>query len=286
MYSIVFSKPVLISGTVVLQEPAYTQPIMAVAGKVIVVTGASSGIGAAIALALAREGGRLGLVGRDRDRLHHVRDQVLGLGGQAVAVQTDVVDREAVMAMKKEVVKNLGEVDVLVNNAGLSVWQYMVNCDQDSWDKMIDVNIRGSLNCIAAVLPGMVERRSGYIVNMSSVRGVVAGTGGAVYGGTKHFIEGLSNGLRQEVAGKGVRVSTVQPSLVDTPLITMNLEGGKDGQGKDKEAVEDRRNAMAGMAGSLLNSEDVGRAVVFLLSQPAHCTIPCLPVQACAQQFS
>ena len=254
---------------------------MAVAGKVIVVTGASSGIGAAIALALAREGGKLGLVGRDRDRLNCVRDQVLGLGGQAVTVQTDVVDREAVMAMKKEVVKYLGEVDVLVNNAGLSVWQYMVNCDQDSWDKMIDVNIRGSLNCIAAVLPGMVERRSGYIVNMSSVRGVVAGTGGAVYGGTKHFIEGLSNGLRQEVAGKVVRVSTVQPSLVDTPLITMNLEGGKD-----KEAVEDRRNAMAGMAGSLLNSEDVGRAVVFLLSQPAHCTIPCLPVQACAQQFS
>jgi len=259
---------------------------MSIAGKVIIVTGASSGIGAAVALALAKEGAKLGLVGRDRERLDSVRDQVIQLGAQAVAIKTDVVDRQAVMAMKQEVVRNLGEVDVLVNNAGLSVWQYMVNCDQDSWDKMIDVNIRGSLNCIAAVLPGMVERRSGYIVNMSSVRGTVAGTGGAVYGGTKHFIEGLSNGLRQEVAGKGVRVSTVQPSLVDTPLITLNLEGGADGQGSDKEAVEDRKNAMAGMSGSLLNSDDVGRAVVFLLSQPPHCTIPHLPIQACAQQFS
>ena len=259
---------------------------MSLAGKVIIVTGANSGIGKAVALALAKEGGKLGLVGRDRERLDLVREQIVEMGAQAVAVQTDVVDREAVMVMKEEVVKNLGEVDVLVNNAGLSVWQYMANCDQDSWDKMIDVNIRGSLNCIAAVLPGMVERRSGYIVNMSSVRGVVAGPGGAVYGATKHFIEGLSNGLRQEVAGKGVRVSTVQPSLVDTPLITMNIEGGKDGQGADKEAVEDRKKAMAGMAGSILNPDDVGRAVVFLLSQPAHCTIPCLPVHACAQQFS
>ena len=258
---------------------------MALAGKVIIVTGASSGIGAAVALALAKEGGKLGLVGRDMERLDSVKKKILGQGGQAVAVKADVVDREAVKAMKEEVVKKLGEVDVLVNNAGLSVWQYMVNCDQDSWDKMIDVNIRGSLNCIAAVLPGMVERRSGYIVNMSSVRGVVAGTGGAVYGGTKHFIEGLSNGLRLEVGGKGVRVSTVQPSLVDTPLITQNLEGGADGQGKDRDAVEDRKEAMAGMAGSLLSSEDVGRAVVFLLRQPLHCTIPHLPVQACAQTF-
>merc|ERR1719317_520042 len=133
---------------------------MALAGKVIIVTGASSGIGAAVALALAKEGGKLGLVGRDMERLDSVEKKILGQGGQAVAVKADVVDREAVKAMKEEV------VDVLVNNAGLSVWQYMVNCDQDSWDKMIDVNIRGSLNCIAAVLPGMVERRSGYIVNM------------------------------------------------------------------------------------------------------------------------
>merc|ERR1719369_1174292 len=258
---------------------------MALSGKVIIVTGASSGIGAAVALALAREGGMLGLVGRDVERLEIVRNKVIEIGTQAIAVQTDVVDREAVMAMRDEVVSNLGEVDVLVNNAGLSIWQYMANCDQDSWDKMIDVNIRGSLNCIAAVLPGMLRRRSGYIVNMSSVRGVTAGTGGAVYGATKHFIEGLSSGLRQEVAGQGVRVSTVQPSLVDTPLITMNIEGGKDGQGTDKEAVEDRKKAMAGMVGSILNTEDVARAVVFLLGQPSHTIIPCLPVHACAQQF-
>ena len=153
--------------------------------------------------------------------------------------------------MIDQVSRELGPIDVLVNNAGLSVWQYMVNVDQESWDKMIDINIRGSLNCIAAVLPGMVERKKGYIINMSSIRGVTTGTGGAVYCGTKHFLEGLSGGLRAEVipqyslcikakellgrsilqksnyqvAGSGVRVSTVQPSLVDTNLITSNLAG-------------------------------------------------------------
>merc|ERR1711915_269696 len=175
---------------------------MSLAGKVIIVTGAGSGIGKAVAVALAKEGGKVGLVGRDGSRLKEVQKQVEGSGGQAFAVATDVVDRNAVMSMRDEVEQKFGAVDMLVNNAGLSVWQYMVNCDQDSWDKMIDVNIRGSLNCIAAVLPGMVERRSGYILNMSSVR--------------------------------GVRVSTMQPSLVDTPLISMNLEGGKDGQGATK----------------------------------------------------
>ena len=101
--------------------------------------------------------------------------------------------------MFDQVSRELGPIDVLVNNAGLSVWQYMVNVDQESWDKMIDINIRGSLNCIAAVLPGMVERKKGYIINMSSIRGVTTGTGGAVYCGTKHFLEGLSGGLRAEV---------------------------------------------------------------------------------------
>ena len=100
----------------------------------------------------------------------------------------------------QKVGREFGEVDVLVNNAGLSVWQHMVNVDVDSWDKMVDINIRGSLNCIAAVLPGMVDRKHGYIINMSSIRGVTTGTGGAVYCGTKHFLGGLSGGLRAEVA--------------------------------------------------------------------------------------
>ena len=175
--------------------------------------------------------------------------------------------------------REFGPVDVLVNNAGLSVWQYMVNADQDSWDQMIDINIRGSLNCIAAVLPGMVERKGGYIINMSSIRGVTTGTGGAVYIGTKHFLEGLSGGLRAEVAGSGVRVSTIQPSLVDTNLITSNLAG------KDLAAVEERKSAMAGMAGNILDPEDVARTVLFLLEQPEHVSIPSLPVHSCAQQF-
>jgi len=252
---------------------------MSVTGKVIVVTGASSGIGAAVSEILAKSGGLVGLVGRDRARLDQVAGRIVDQGGRALAIQADVKDRAAVQKMAEQVSREFGPVDVLVNNAGLSVWQYMVNADQDSWDEMIDINIRGSLNCIAAVLPGMVERKRGYIINMSSIRGVTTGTGGAVYCGTKHFLEGLSGGLRAEVAGSGVRVSTVQPSLVDTNLITSNLAG------KDLAAVEERKSAMAGMAGNILDPEDVARTVLFLLEQPEHISIPSLPVHSSAQQF-
>jgi len=268
---------------------------MSLTGKVIVVTGASSGIGAAVSEVLAKSGGLVGLVGRDRTRLDQVAGRIADQGGRALAIQADVTDRAAIHRMSEQVSRELGPIDVLVNNAGLSVWQYMVNVDQESWDKMIDINIRGSLNCIAAVLPGMVERKKGYIINMSSIRGVTTGTGGAVYCGTKHFLEGLSGGLRAEalrtqaltaltsnfglVAGSGVRVSTVQPSLVDTNLITSNLAG------KDLAAVEERKTAMAGMAGNILDSEDVARTVLFLLEQPEHISIPSLPVHSCAQQF-
>ena len=146
--------------------------------------------------------------------ISQVSRRIADQGGRALAIQADVTDRGAVQRMAEQVRevkffypmigqkvgREFGAVDVLVNNAGLSVWQHMVNVDVDSWDKMVDINIRGSLNCIAAVLPGMVDRKRGYIINMSSIRGVTTGTGGAVYCGTKHFLEGLSGGLRAEVA--------------------------------------------------------------------------------------
>lgn len=253
---------------------------MGLPGRVVLVTGASSGIGAAVAEQVAAAGALVGLVGRDEARLARVAAGIAEHGGRALALPADVTERAAVRRVVEEVTRELGVVDVLVNNAGLSVWQHMVNADQDSWDAMVDTNIRGTLNCIAAVLPGMVARRSGYIVNMSSVRGVVAGSGGAVYCGTKHFLEGLSAALRLEVAGQGVRVSTVQPTLVDTPLVTTNLAGA------DVAAVEERRAAMARMAGAMLRPADVARSVLFLLEQPEHVIIPSLPVHACAQSFS
>lgn len=158
---------------------------MSLTGKVIIVTGASSGIGAAVAEMLAEAGGLVGLVGRDTTRLARTAARVAERGGRALSLPADVTDRAAVRRVAEVVEREFGPVEILVNNAGLSVWQHMVNTDQDSWDRMIDTNIRGSLNCIAAVLPGMVERGRGDIVNMSSVRGVIAGGGGAVYCGTK-----------------------------------------------------------------------------------------------------
>ena len=253
---------------------------MSLQDRVVVVTGASSGIGAAIAVALGGRGARLGLVARHGARLEEVAARVREAGGQALVLATDITDRAAVRAMRERVVEELGEVEVLVNNAGVSVWQYVVNCDQDSWDLMIDVNIRGVLNCLAAFLPSMVSRGRGDIVNMSSVRGREAGPGGAVYAGTKQFLEGLTASLRAEVAASGVKVTSVQPGLVDTPLVTGNLE-----RGTDKRAVEDRARAMEGMV-TMLRPEQVAEAVVFVLLQPRDVSVPVLPVMAVSQGFS
>lgn len=249
------------------------------AGKVVIVTGASTGIGESICRALAKEGAYVGLAARSGQKLNILKEQIVAEGGKACAVVTDVTDRKACRNLADLVEKELGAVDILVNNAGLSVWEYMKNGHQDSWDAMIDVNIRGTLNMIAAVLPGMVERDKGHVVNMSSVRGVVAGPGGAVYSGTKFFVEGMSSGLRQEMAGKGVRVSTIQPGLVDTPLVTNNLENPVD-----MEALQDRKDKMDGV--EILQPEDVARATIFVLKTPETYNINSLPVTAVKQNFA
>jgi len=249
-----------------------------IAGQVAIVTGASTGIGAAVALALAREGAKVCLAARSTAKLVSLQEEVSAAGGVAIAVTTDVTDRGSCRDMVEKAEKELGRVDILVNNAGVSWWEYMKNVNQDAWDEMIDVNIRGTLNCIAAVLPGMVARQSGHIVNMSSVRGVAAGPAGAVYSGTKFFVEGMSSGLRQEVQGAGVRVSTIQPGLVDTPLVTRNLE-----EPKDTEAQRDRVERMEGL--QMLRPEDVAGAVVFVVTQPKNCNINSLPVMAVSQVF-
>ncbi len=232
----------------------------ALRGQVVVVTGASSGIGAAVARALAGEGARVALAARREEAMRGVR---AGLpdGAESLVHPTDVTDRGEVRALVGRAESELGPVDALVNCAGVMYYTLMKNVREDEWDRTVEVNCKGALNCVAAVLPGMLERGRGHIVTVSSDAGRVVYPGLAVYCASKFFVEALSKGLRLETAGTGVKVSTVQPGNVATDLL--DLSG-------DEEALE-RFGQPTGAR--VLDPEDVAASVVYALSQPEHVSV-------------
>ncbi len=229
------------------------------AGRVAVVTGASSGIGAAVCRALAREGARLALAARREEALCSVRDELNGV--DSVAVPTDVTDRRQVEALVRRAEDELGPVDALVNCAGVMYYTLMQNLRMGEWERTVDVNCKGVLNCVGAVLGGMVERGRGHIVTISSDAGRKVFPGLAVYSASKFFVEGLSQGLRLETAGTGVKVTTIQPGNVATGLLAMSTDG---------EAL-DRYGRPSGAR--VLDPEDVAASVVHALTQPEHVAV-------------
>jgi len=185
-------------------------------GKVIVITGASSGLGAETARHLARKGARVVLGARRLNRLEALAEE-LGLDPRVV-VRTDVTDRAQVQALIDRAIELHGQIDVLLNNAGLMPSSMLNKRKIDEWDQMIDVNIKGVLYGIAAALPHMQKQKSGQIINVSSVAGHKVGPGGAVYAGTKWAVRAISEGLRQEVKPYNIRTTIVSPGAVDTEL--------------------------------------------------------------------
>ncbi|WP_378946573.1 SDR family oxidoreductase [Mesorhizobium sp. ANAO-SY3R2] len=184
--------------------------------KVVVITGASSGLGEAAARRLARDGARLVLGARRLDRLQALAKQ-LSLG-EGAAIQTDVVHVDQVRHLVDSAMQMHGRVDVIVNNAGLMPQSLLESLKVEEWDRMIDVNIKGVLYGIAAVLPHMKAQKGGHIINVSSVAGHKVGPGGAVYSATKYAVRALSEGLRQEVKPYNIRTTVISPGAVATEL--------------------------------------------------------------------
>ncbi|MBY5973707.1 SDR family oxidoreductase [Ferrimonas balearica] len=197
-----------------------------ISGKVIVITGASSGMGEATARDLAAKGAKVVLGARRAERLESLVKDIEGEGGTALAVATDVTKREEVQRLVDTAKETYGRVDVIFNNAGLMPLSMLASQKVDEWEQMIDVNLKGTLYGISAVLPIFQEQKSGHVINVSSVYGHKTVPTGAVYCATKHAVRSLSEGLRQEVKDYNVRVTVISPGAVDTELTSHITEEG------------------------------------------------------------
>jgi NADP-dependent 3-hydroxy acid dehydrogenase YdfG len=203
--------------------------------KVVVITGASSGLGEATARHLAAQGAIVVLGARRADRIEALAEELTAAGCRARAVPTDVTDRDQVRRLVDTAVEEFGRVDVMLNNAGLMPLAPLERLKLDEWDQMIDVNIKGVLYGIAAALPHMKEQRSGHIINVSSVYGHVVDPGATVYCATKFAVRALSEGLRREVKPYNIHTTVISPGAVSTELL--EHIGEKDIQAETKEFV-------------------------------------------------
>ena len=244
-----------------------------VTGKVIVITGASSGMGAASARYLADKGASVVLGARRSERIEALAAEIVDGGGKAVAVETDVTSRDDVANLVDTAVATFGRIDVLINNAGLMPLSPLDRLKVDEWDRMIDVNIKGVLHGIAAALPHMRAQKSGHIINVSSVAGHKLFAGSAVYSATKFAVRALSDGLREEMAPHNIRTTIISPGAVRTELLDHISE--KDVQQANQEYV--------GQVG--VPAETFARLVAFAINEPDDVGINEILFRPTAQQL-
>jgi NADP-dependent 3-hydroxy acid dehydrogenase YdfG len=230
-------------------------------GKVVVITGASSGLGEATARLLSAQGANVVLGARREDRLQAVVRELMERGGKATAMQIDVADRQQVKAFVDRAVQTYGRIDVMINNAGLMPQSLLERLKVDDWDRMIDVNIKGVLYGIAAALPFMQKQKTGHFINVSSVAGHKVGPGSTVYAATKHAVLALSEGLRQEVKPYNIRTTVISPGAVATELPNSVT---------DPSVTERVHKLYAEVA---IPADSFARAVAFAISQPGDVDI-------------
>ena len=241
---------------------------------VAIVTGASSGIGEATARRLAHDGARVVLAARREDRLNELKSEIEDAGGTALVVPTDVTDREAVQALADKTKSEYGQIDVLVNNAGVMPLTLLHNMRTDDWYQTVDVNLYGVLHAVEAVLPTMMEQGSGHVVNVSSTAGRRVYPGGAVYSATKYAVRALSEGMRQELGpSHGIRVTCIEPGAVSTELT--------DSIG-DEEIKQMMQKMFAKM--TPLEPERIAEAIAYAVSAPASTTVSEVLVLPTSQQ--
>jgi serine 3-dehydrogenase len=235
---------------------------MKLSGRTVLITGASAGIGAACARAFAGEGARLVLAARRAERLQELADKLRGAGTDVLALELDVRDAAAVQSAIGALPAEWSAIEVLVNNAGLGrgldkLWEG----SPVDWNEMIDTNVKGLLYVTGAVVPGMVRRGHGHVINLGSVAGHEVYPGGAVYCGTKHAVGAITRGLRMDVLGTGIRVSTVDPGMVETEFSVVRFHG-------DQQRADNVYRNMTPLV-----ADDIADAVLWVATRPPHVNI-------------
>lgn len=230
--------------------------------KIAIVTGASSGIGYATALALSKAGAKVAVGARRTDKLESLKNEITKNGGEVFVQKLDVTRKSDCDSFADAVVKKWGTVDILVNNAGLMPLSFFKNLKVSEWDQMIDVNIRGVLYCTAAVIPHMLAKKSGHIINISSVAGRIVFPAGSVYCATKHAVTALSEGLRQEFSQRAnIRITCVEPGVVATELTNTITDESL------KSFVEMSKNIEA------LKADDIANAILYAVQSPSNVNV-------------
>ncbi|KAF9766375.1 hypothetical protein IL306_001237 [Fusarium sp. DS 682] len=230
-------------------------------GKVAIVTGASSGIGAAVAAGLAKEGAYVAVAARRTEALEAVKKKISFYSNKVLVHQTDITNKAQVESLIETVSEDLGPVDILVNCAGVMYFTMMTNNQTDEWERTVDINCKGLLHCLSSTVPGMLSRQSGHIIAISSDAGRKVFPGLGVYSASKFFVEATLQALRLETAGSGLRVTSVQPGNVATDLLTMST---------DKKALKQYGEPTGA---EVLKPEEVADAIVYAVTQPPHVAI-------------
>lgn len=249
---------------------------MSIKGKTIIVTGASSGIGEATAMKLAKEGANVVISARRKDRLEKLKSKINEQGaGKAVVVEADVTKKEDWKNIVDTAKKEFKSVDGLINNAGLMPLSYVKNLHTDEWDTMVDVNVKGVMNGVAAVLPIMMDQKKGHIVNVASSAGRKIYPGGAVYCATKAAVRMFSEGLRMELAPNyNINVTSIEPGAVETELTdTITDEEIKEGFVSKLQDL------------TPLQAEDIAESVFYALNQPDRANINDVYIMPTAQEM-
>ena len=240
--------------------------------KVVVITGASSGIGEATAKLLASNGATVALAARRLDNLNRIAAEIEAKGGKASVHQIDVTDQAQVDRLISDVVSQHGRLDVMVNNAGLMAIAPLSLRKTDEWDRMIDINIKGLLYGVAAALPVFERQQSGHFVNIASVVGLkVFSPGGTVYSGTKFAVRAISEGLRHEVGGN-IRTTLISPGAIDTEL--------KFGSGHD-----DSRDFVVDFYKMAIPADAIAHAIAYAIDQPRSVDVNEIVIRPTVQDF-
>ena len=241
--------------------------------KVAIITGASSGIGYATALTLSKAGIRVAVGARRTERLQELEKQIIKNNGEILVQKTDVTRKSDCDSLVNTIVEKWGKVDILINNAGLMPLSYFKNGNVEEWEQMIDVNIKGVLYCTSAVVPYMLEKRSGHIINISSVAGRIVFAGGSVYCATKHAIAALSEGLRKELSPTyNIRVTCIEPGAVETELLESITDESMTGFIQATKNME------------TLRSDDIANAILYAVQAPGHVNVNEILIRPTAQE--